>query len=42
MNQQEMSSNNVQGWLMDVPGYRENYRNEHRHLIDIHESDETR
>ncbi|KAI7873611.1 uncharacterized protein EV154DRAFT_527838 [Mucor mucedo] len=37
MNQQS----NVQGWLMDVPGYRENYRNERRHLLDIEESDET-
>ncbi|KAG2236497.1 hypothetical protein INT48_000797 [Thamnidium elegans] len=43
MSQHDTFSNpNVHGWLMDVPGYKENYGNETRHLLDIHEGDETR
>lgn len=41
----EITSNNVDGWLMNVQGYRENYSNERRQLTplnDIKETDETR
>lgn len=43
MSQHDTFNNpNVHGWLMDVPGYKETYGNEARHLLDIHEGDETR
>lgn len=43
MSQHDTFNNpNVHGWLMDVPGYKENYGNEARHLLDINEGDETR
>lgn len=41
----EISNQNVHGWLMNVPGYRESYSKERRQLMnlnDIKESDETR
>lgn len=34
------SNHLVHGWLMDVPGYRDNYRNE-RHLKDLNVINET-
>jgi hypothetical protein len=38
------SNHLVHGWLMDVPGYRDNYRNERQlnDLNDISETDEMR
>jgi hypothetical protein len=43
MNEHDTLSNqNVHGWLMDVPGYRDNSRNERQNLLNISKSDETR
>ncbi|KAI9348340.1 hypothetical protein BD770DRAFT_475083 [Pilaira anomala] len=42
MSQHDTFNNpNLHGWLENVPGYKDSYSNESRHLIDIHEGDET-